>query len=176
MQAFSLSLIKGRLGSNQDRWEIQTQPERKRARGPVFGAPRRTKTSNAAAVATDGVRPGSRPGPIRIGAHKELSHADNNAVFAVGNARRASASRQRGSKKGAADGHLLGPSISPGDGRRRANPCKGWPSATASGDFGLDKASLSDISRCPRDRRASAGLEPVATLPPRGAEKSAPPY
>ncbi len=97
MQAFGLSLIKGRLGSNQDRWEIQTPPERKRAGGPVFGAPRRTKTSNAAAVAIEGVRPGSRPGPIRIDAHKELSHADNNEVFA---------------------GHALGPSISPGDGRR----------------------------------------------------------
>jgi len=107
MQAFGLSLIKGRIGSDQERREIQTSPERKRARGPVFGAPRRTRTSNAAAAAIEGVR----PGPIRTDAHKELSHADENAVFAVGNARRAS-------KKGAADGHPLGPSISPRDGRR----------------------------------------------------------
>jgi hypothetical protein len=41
MQAFGLSLIKGRLGSDQERREIQTSPERKRARGPVFGAPGR---------------------------------------------------------------------------------------------------------------------------------------
>jgi hypothetical protein len=31
MQAFGLSLIKGRLGSDQERREIQTSPERKRA-------------------------------------------------------------------------------------------------------------------------------------------------
>ena len=37
MQAFGLSLIKGRLGSDQERREIQTSPERKSARGPVFG-------------------------------------------------------------------------------------------------------------------------------------------
>lgn len=101
MQAFGLSLIKGRLGSNQDRCEIQTPPEPKCARGPVFGAPRTTKTSNVAAAAIEAARPGSRPGPIRIDAHKEphkeLSHADNNEVFA---------------------GNALGPSISPGDGRR----------------------------------------------------------
>src|SRR5271163_4430830 len=77
MQAFGLSLIKGRLGSDQERREIQTPPERKRARGPVFGALRRTKTSNAAAVAIGGVRPrscreeGSRDGhplgPLDLG-------------------------------------------------------------------------------------------------------------
>ena len=94
MQAFGLSLIKGRLGSDQERREIQTSPERKRARGPVFGASRRTKPSNAAAGAIDGVRPRSRPGPIRIDRHKELSHVDDNAVFAVGNARGASTRRQ----------------------------------------------------------------------------------
>jgi len=59
MQAFGLSLIKGRLGSDQERREIQTSPERKRAPSSVFGAPKRTKTSNAAAAAIEGVRPGS---------------------------------------------------------------------------------------------------------------------
>ena len=172
MQAFGLSLIKGRLGSDQERREIQTSPERKRARSSVFGAPKRTKTSNAAAAAIEGVRSGSRPGPIRIDRHKELFNANDNAVFAGGNARGASAARRRASNKGAADGHHLGPSISPSDGRRRANPRKGWPSAPASGGFGLDKASLADISRCPRDRRAGAGLEPAChTPPPRRAKK-----
>ena len=59
MQAFGLSLIKGRLGSDQERREIQPSPERKRARGRSAGAPARSKTSNAAVVAIDGVRPGS---------------------------------------------------------------------------------------------------------------------
>jgi hypothetical protein len=104
MQAFGLSLIKGRLGSDQERREIQTSPERNALEAPVFGAPRRSKTSNAAAAAID--------------AHEELSHADDDTVFAVANARRASTDRQRASKKGAADGHPRGPSISPGDGRR----------------------------------------------------------
>src|ERR1700733_2387295 len=39
MQAFSLSLIKGRLGSDQERREIQTSPERKRARGRSSARP-----------------------------------------------------------------------------------------------------------------------------------------
>src|SRR5271156_65618 len=116
MQAFSLSLIKGRLGSDQERREIQTSPERKRAETSLRRARkdqdverRRGDRWRASRVLTS---------PIRIDAHKELSHADDNAVFAVGNARRGSTGRRRGSKKGAADGPPLGPSISPGDGRR----------------------------------------------------------
>src|SRR5271168_4840770 len=50
-------------------------------------------------------------------------------------------------------------------------PMPGTPSAPASGGFGLDKAPLTDISRCPRDRRPGAGLEPVATLPAARSEK-----
>jgi hypothetical protein len=111
MQAFSLSLMKGRLGSDQERREIQTSPERKRARSSFFGAPKRTKTSNAAAAAIECVRSGSRPGPIQIDRHEELFNADDDAVFAGGNARGASAGRRRASKKRAADGHRLGPSI-----------------------------------------------------------------
>ncbi len=49
---------------------------------------------------------------------KELYHADDNAVFALGNGRGASTGRRCASKKGAVDGYPLGPSISPGDGRR----------------------------------------------------------
>src|ERR1700722_3067857 len=117
MQAFSLSLIKGRLGSDQERREIQTSPERKRARGRSSARPegpgRRTPPPRRSVACVPVLT-----SPIRIDAHKELSNADDNAVFAVGNARRASTGRRRGSKKGAADGHPLGPSISPGDGRR----------------------------------------------------------
>src|SRR5580692_3108145 len=42
----------------------------------------------------------------------------------------------------------------------------------AFGGFGLDKAPLTDISRCPSDRRPAAGLEPVATLPAARREKN----
>jgi len=170
MQAFSLSLIKGRLGSDQERREIQTSPERN---APEAGLRRARKDQDV-----ERRRRGDRWGasrvltsPIPIDAHEELSHADDNAVFAVGNARRASSGRRRGSQKGAADGHPLGPSISPGDGRRCANPCKGWPSASASGGFGLDKAPPTDISLCPRDEGPGAGLEPVRNTPRREERK-----
>ena len=62
MQAFGLSLIKGRLGSNQDRCEIQTPPERRnrpaaKARRSDPSRPRLpakvSKTMNAAAVANE---------------------------------------------------------------------------------------------------------------------------
>ena len=173
MQAFGLSLIKGRLGSDQERREIQTSPERKHARGLVLGAAGRSKTSNAAAAAIEGVRPGSRPGPVRTDAYKELSHAGDNAVFRAGNARGASTGRRRASKKGAAGGYPHGPSISPGDDRRWAKPCKGWPSAPASGGYGLDKASPNDISRCPRNRRTGAALSQSPHSPPPGSRKKA---
>src|ERR1700733_2759034 len=99
------------------RREIQTSPERKRAEAGLRRARkdqdverrRRVDWWRASRVLTS---------PIRIDAHKELSHADDNAVFAVGNARRASTGRRRGSQKGAADGHPFGPSIMPCDGRR----------------------------------------------------------
>ena len=45
-----------------------------------------------------------------------------------------------------------------------------------SGGFGLDKASLTDISRCPRDRRPGAASSQSQHSPPRGAKKSAAPH
>ena len=173
MQAFSLSLIKGRLGSDQERREIQTSPERN---APEAGLRRARKDQDV-----ERRRRGDRWGasrvltsPIPIDAHEELSHADDNAVFAVGNARRASSGRRRGSQKGAADGHPLGPSISPGDGRRCANPCKGWPSASASGGFGLDKAPLTDISALPKRSKAGSGPRASRNTPRREERKKAP--
>src|SRR6202795_3826526 len=56
--------------------------------------------------------------------------------------RRAAASvltRGGGAKDQARDGRNLGPPTSAADRRRGPDPCKGWPSATASGGFGLDK-------------------------------------
>jgi hypothetical protein len=44
--------------------------------------------------------------------------------------------------------HRAGPSTSAAHRRRRLDPCKGWPSATASGGFGLDKDLAVDILRC----------------------------
>ena len=49
------------------------------------------------------------------------------------------------------------PPISASHCRRWTKPRKGWPSATASGGFGLDEALSIDISRCPRDRKAGRG-------------------
>src|SRR5277367_326721 len=119
MQAFSLSLIKGRDASDRIRNGGKSKP-RPNENAPEAGLRRARKDQD-----TERRRRGDRwrasrvlTSPIRIDAHKELSHADDNAVFAVGNARRASTGRRRGSKKGAADGHPLGPSISPGEGRR----------------------------------------------------------
>ena len=170
MQAFSLSLIKGRLGSVRNGGKSNPRPNEN---APEASLRRARKDQDVESRLRGDRWRASRvlTSPIRMDANKELSHADDNAVFAVGNARRASTGRRRGSKKGAADGHPLGPSISPGDGRRCANPCKGWPSAPASSGFGLDKAPLTDISRCPRARRPGARLEPVATLPAARREK-----
>ena len=65
MQAFGLSLIKGRLGSNQDRREIQTPARTKEppgresrevetpAEGQAFGAVKVSRTMKAAAAAND---------------------------------------------------------------------------------------------------------------------------
>ena len=50
-------------------------------------------------------------------------------------------------KDQATDGRNLGPPTSAADRRRWPDPCKGWPSATASGGFGLDKRLASDILR-----------------------------
>ena len=93
MQAFGLSRMKGRLGSDQERRRDVPRPNEKAPKAPSSGATRRTKTSNAAVAAIGEVR----PGPIRIDAHEELSDADNDEVSAE---------------------HSLDPSISPGDGRR----------------------------------------------------------
>ena len=94
MQALGLSLIKGRLGSDQERREIQTSPERKRARGPVFGAPRRTKTSNAASVAIDGVRAGLTWDLSESTRTRSCLMPTTTQIFAVGKARGASTGRQ----------------------------------------------------------------------------------
>src|SRR5277367_411386 len=119
MQAFSLSLIKGRLGSDRIRNGGKSKP-RPNENAPEAGLRRARKDQDVERRRRSDRWRASRvlTSPIRIDAHKELSHADDNAVFTVGNARRASTGRRGGSKKGAADGHPLGPSISPGDGRR----------------------------------------------------------
>jgi len=96
MQAFSLSLIKGRLGSDQERREIQTSPQRKRARGRSSARPegpgRRTPPPRRSVACVPGPDL-SHPNRCAQGA----VHAGDNAVFAVGNARRASTGRRCGS-------------------------------------------------------------------------------
>src|SRR5271168_1509260 len=74
--------------------------------------------------------------------------------------------RVGGAKDQARDGRNLGPPTSAADRRRWPDPCKGWPSATASGGFGLDKRPASDIFAPPRFRRAGAGLERTPDAPP----------
>ena len=73
--------------------------------------------------------------------------------------------RVGGAKDQARDGRNLGPPTSAADRRRWPDPCKGWPSATASGGFGLDKRLASDFAP-PRFRRAGAGLERTPDAPP----------
>ena len=55
--------------------------------------------------------------------------------------------RASGERSSARDGRNLGPPTSAADRRRWPDACKGWPSATASGGFGLDKRLASDIRR-----------------------------
>ena len=62
----------------------------------------------------------------------------------------------------ARDGRNLGPPTSAADRRRWPDPCKGWPSATASGGFGLDKRLASDILR----RQGFDGQERASSGPP----------
>src|SRR5271168_2212555 len=65
-------------------------------------------------------------------------------------------------KDQARDGRNLGPPTSAADRRRWPDPCKGWPSATASGGFGLDKRLASDILR----RQGFDGQERASSGPP----------
>ena len=67
-----------------------------------------------------------------------------------------------GAKDQARDGRNLGPPTSAADRRRWPDPCKGWPSATASGGFGLDKRLASDILR----RQGFDGQERASSRPP----------
>ena len=59
MQALGLSLTKGRLGSIRNGGKSKPRPNAKAPEARSSGAPRRTRTSNAAAAAIEGVRPGS---------------------------------------------------------------------------------------------------------------------
>ena len=70
--------------------------------------------------------------------------------------------RVGGAKDQARDGRNLGPPTSAADRRRWPYPCKGWPSATASGGFGLDKRPASDILR----RQGFDGQERASSGPP----------
>src|SRR5277367_383314 len=70
--------------------------------------------------------------------------------------------RVGGAKDRARDGRNLGPPTSTADRRRWPYPCKGWPSATASGGFGLDKRLASDILR----RQGFDGQERASSGPP----------
>ena len=70
--------------------------------------------------------------------------------------------RVGGAKDQARDGRNLGPPTSAADRRRWPYPCKGWPSATASGGFGLDKRLASDILR----RQGFDGQERASSGPP----------
>ena len=70
--------------------------------------------------------------------------------------------RVGGAKDQARDGRNLGPPTSAADRRRWPDPCKGWPSATASGGFGLDKRLASDILR----RQGFDGQERASSGPP----------
>src|SRR5271167_1991367 len=70
--------------------------------------------------------------------------------------------RVGGAKDQARDGRNLGPPTSAADRRRWPDPCKGWPSATASGGFGLDKRPASDILR----RQGFDGQERASSGPP----------
>src|SRR5271170_7892234 len=70
--------------------------------------------------------------------------------------------RVGGAKDRATDGRNLGPPTSAADRRRWPYPCKGWPSATASGGFGLDKRLASDILR----RQGFDGQERASSGPP----------
>jgi hypothetical protein len=56
----------------------------------------------------------------------------------------------------------MGVISSAADRRRWPDPCKGWPSATASGGFGLDKRLASDILR----RQGFDGQERASSGPP----------
>ena len=70
--------------------------------------------------------------------------------------------RVGGAKDQATDGRNLCPPTSAADRRRWPDPCKGWPSATASGGFGLDKRLASDILR----RQGFDGQERASSGPP----------
>ncbi|MFZ0205316.1 MAG: hypothetical protein WAL59_04160, partial [Roseiarcus sp.] len=51
------------------------------------------------------------------------------------------------------------------------DPCKGWPSAPASGGFDLDKGPAIDMSRCQEIEGQEAGLHANPTLNNAAAEK-----
>ena len=82
-------------------------------------------------------------------------------------------------KEAVGDGVSARPPNSAGEARRRPNPCKGWPSAPASGGFGLDKGLAVAIWRCSRDRTAGTGPSirfPRSPPPIRQQRKNARPY
>src|SRR5271163_3061210 len=61
--------------------------------------------------------------------------------------------------------------IAAADGRRWLDPCKGWPSAPASGGSDLDKGPAIDMSRCQEIEGQEAGLHANPTLNNAAAEK-----
>ena len=177
MQAFGLSLIKGRLGSDQERREIQTSPERK------------TRPRPGLRERPEGPRPRTPPPrrsrPCVRGPDLDRSESTRTRsclmpttmqIFALGNARRASRGRQT---------------------PRRREPWTDIPSAPRSrqamvvGEQSLVKAGLrppppaaSALTRLrsPTSRSAQEieGRErassPSQHSPPREAKKSAAPY
>ena len=103
----------------------------------------------------------SRKSPEREGAHAHV-RLDEGARL-VDERRPFPYARGRGERSSARDGRNLGPPTSAADRCRWPDACKGWPSATASGGFGLDKRLAGDMTSF--DGQEQASSEPPTRLP-----------
>jgi hypothetical protein len=157
MQAFGLSLIKGRLGIGSGTAERRTPPERENPparEGWAAGTRRTPRFRRGENVEDVERRRGGEGWRMSVRNNERTpSDVDEKALLADRNPRNATPGRS-------GNGRRLGPPFSAGEGRRRPNPCKGWPTATASGGFGLDKGLAVAIWRCSRDRRVGGRLDP----------------
>jgi hypothetical protein len=94
MQAFGLSRIKGRLGSDQERREIQTSPERKTRPRPGFRARPKKQDGDRRRRGDRGRASAVLPWTDRITRTRRRLMRTTTRVFAVGDARRGPTGRQ----------------------------------------------------------------------------------
>ena len=154
-------LHKGTPRMEQERRRVEPRPNERAARRAALGAPNPSKARPSAP--RDRGRRAPRP---TTPAAKDHAHA-------CARSKREETKPPYRPKTTLGNGRRVGDPISACQCRRWPNPCKGWPSATASGGFGLDKGSPIGISRCPRDRRAGVRLQSTRRRQPPTAASNA---